>query len=246
MQRNNLDIYDAWAAEWWQEEAKVYALNYLNPPRFAYFDRYISNWKGLKVLDVGCGGGFTCEFLAQRGAIVTGVDQSAACIAAARSHAATSHLPISYQIAPAEALPIAAHTLDAVVCVDVLEHVADLTQTLKEIHRVLKPGGVFCFDTINRTFKAKLVMIWLLETVLNEIPRGLHDWHNFIPPDELVAALRSLNFYAIEIQGFDLFGSTILDYCINYFHYRKTKRFKIALNQNTSVLYIGKAVKAVE
>jgi 2-polyprenyl-6-hydroxyphenyl methylase/3-demethylubiquinone-9 3-methyltransferase len=246
MQRNNLAIYDAWAAEWWQENAKVYALNYLNPARFAYFDRHISNWKGLKVLDVGCGGGFTCEFLAKRGALVTGVDQSAACIAAAHAHAHTHHLPISYHTALAEALPIAAQTIDVVVCVDVLEHVADLAQTLTEIHRVLKPGGVFCFDTINRTFKAKLVMIWLLETVLNEIPQGVHDWHKFVQPEELAVALRSLNFQAIETQGFDLFGSTLLDYYTNYSHYRKTKRFNITLNQNTSIMYIGKAIKAIE
>jgi 2-polyprenyl-6-hydroxyphenyl methylase/3-demethylubiquinone-9 3-methyltransferase len=77
MKRNNLEFYDETADQWWNETAKIYALHHLNLPRFEYFDRHISTWKNLCVLDVGCGGGFTCEFLAHRGAIVSGIDQSA-------------------------------------------------------------------------------------------------------------------------------------------------------------------------
>jgi 2-polyprenyl-6-hydroxyphenyl methylase/3-demethylubiquinone-9 3-methyltransferase len=242
-QRNNLVYYDRWATEWWEATAKVYALSYLNPPRFEYFDRHIPNWQGLNVLDIGCGGGFTCEFLAQRGAIVAGVDQSTACIQVAQAHAKQQQLAIAYQVAHAEVLPLPADSFDVVTCVDVLEHVDDLRQTLQEIHRVLKPGGTFCFDTVNRTTKSKVVMIWLLENLLNEIPQGIHDWHKFIQPAELTADLRSLGFEQIDITGFNLFGSTLWEHVQSYWDYRRTGQFNVRLNADTDIMYIGKAVK---
>jgi 2-polyprenyl-6-hydroxyphenyl methylase/3-demethylubiquinone-9 3-methyltransferase len=97
MIRNNLAFYDQQAAEWWHEDATIAPLNRLNPLRFQYFDSTIPDWQGLKVLDVGCGGGFTCEFLARRGAEVWGVDQSFACVEAAKAHAQQMGLTIHYQ-----------------------------------------------------------------------------------------------------------------------------------------------------
>lgn len=243
-QRNDLTFYDDSATEWWNENAKIYALNYLNQPRFEYFDRHVPNWQGLNVLDVGCGGGFTCEYLAKRGAVVSGIDQSAKCITAAKEHALQSNLAIAYYNATAEAIPIPDETFDVVVCVDVLEHVADLSQTLTEIGRVLKPGGVFCFDTINRTLKSKIIMIWLLENILGEIDRGIHDWQKFIKPSELSDSLQHLGFEHIEIKGFNVLGETLPDYLAIYQHYRKTGQFKIIVNNDTSVMYIGKAIKS--
>jgi len=242
-QRNNLSYYDRWATEWWNETATVYALSYLNEPRFEYFDRHIPNWQNLNVLDVGCGGGFTCEFLAQRGARVTGVDQSLACIQTAQAHSVKNGLAIAYHQAYSEFLPFADVSFDVVTCVDVLEHVSDLHQTLQEIHRVLKPGGLFCFDTINRTIKSKIMMIWLLEDLLQEIPQGIHDWRKFIQPEELIQELRSLGFQSIDITGFNLFGSTITEHIQSYWHYCRTGKFTVCLNADTSIMYIGKAVK---
>lgn len=218
-------------------------MNHLNPFRFAYFDRHISDWSGLSVLDVGCGGGYSCEFLAKRGAIAFGVDQSYECIQAAQNHAAMNKLSIDYRHGYAESLPYATHSFDVVVCVDVLEHVAGVQQTLEEIYRVLKPQGIFCFDTINRTFKSKLIMIWLLEDFLGEIPSGIHDWQKFITPKELTHWMRSVEFNAIEINGFNIFGETILDNIAAYSYYQKTGEFKIYINQDTSVMYIGTARK---
>lgn len=244
-QKNDLEFYNRVADEWWSESAKIYALQHLNAPRFQYFDRYVASWAGLRVLDVGCGGGFSCEFLAKRGAIVSGIDQSPNCINNAQRHAVLSQLDIDYQQGHAESLPYSDESFDSVVCVDVLEHVDDLRKTVLEIERVLKPGGIFCFDTINRTFRSKLIMIWLLENCLGEIPRGIHDWQKFIKPSELSTLMRELGFIDIEFAGFNIFGGTVMDNVNTYLYYQKTKTFKININEDTSVMYIGKARKSL-
>ncbi|MBE9063923.1 bifunctional 2-polyprenyl-6-hydroxyphenol methylase/3-demethylubiquinol 3-O-methyltransferase UbiG [cf. Phormidesmis sp. LEGE 11477] len=254
MKRNDLSYYDQWATEWWQKSATVAPLNRLNPLRFQFFDRYIQHWQDLKVLDVGCGGGFTCEFLAGRGAQVTGVDQSAACVRAASRHADEAGLAIAYKQAQAERLPFTDACFDAVVCVDVLEHVEDVAQTIAEIGRVLRPGGWFCFDTINRTWQSKLVMIWLLENTLRQIPRGVHDWQKFITPAELSALLEQQQMKLQALSGFDLFGAGILGKLRRLYKYQKTGKFQIDFtdgNQSKSnsssqrVMYIGVATKGV-
>lgn len=228
---NNLDQYNKFGTSWWQKDGPFYVLNSMNQPRFEFFDRYISDWKGLKVLDVGCGGGFTCEFMAKRGAQVSGVDISDVSIATAKSHAAESGLSIDYRISKGEKLPHEDNTFDVVTCVDVLEHVEDVDQVVREIHRVLKPGGTFLFDTINKTFKSKFIMIWLLEYIKKEIPKGTHDWNMFIPPKQMENSLVSGNFQDIELAGFDVKG---ID--------GKTKSIIAEVNNNLSVMYLGKAV----
>ena len=119
--RNDLTFYDRMADHWWDESAKIYALHHLNPLRFNYFDRFISSWKDLRVLDAGCGGGYTCEFLAQRGAIVSAIDQSLACIQRAIEQA-QPHYKIDYLHGYADSLPYANQSFDAVLCVDVQIH----------------------------------------------------------------------------------------------------------------------------
>lgn len=241
--KNDLEFYDCSALQWWNPQSKIFALYHLNSPRFAYFDRHIAEWSNLKVLDVGCGGGFSCEFLAQRGCQVAGLDQSQACITAAQAHAASHSLQIDYRCGLAEALPYSDCSFDVVICVDVLEHVADLHKTLTEIYRVLRPGGWFCFDTINRTWKAKLILIWLLEDWLREIPRGVHDWQKFIDPEQLTAMLHSIGFTGSDIKGFNLFGTHLFDYISAYWRYRRTGSFQAVINDDRSLMYIGAACK---
>lgn len=244
MIRNNLLFYDQQAAEWWQEDATIAPLNRLNPLRFQYFDQSIPNWCGLKVLDVGCGGGFTCEFLAQRGAEVWGTDQSSACIEAAKAHAQQSQLDIRYRAGMAESLPWQTSYFDVVVCVDVLEHVKDPRQAIAEIARVLKPGGMFCFDTINRTARSRLIMIWLLENLLRQIPPGIHDWGKFITPQELTHWSQQAGLGNIHISGFNLFGSNVSEYIAAYRHYQRTGNFQARFDRDTRIMYIGTAIKA--
>lgn len=139
--RNDLTIYDAVARKWWSDDIRwVRTLKNLVPGRLAWFDRHI-DWNGRDVLDLGCAGGFMAEAMAQRGANVTGIDPAAEAIDAARAHARTGGLRIGYDVGVGEALPYDAASFDAVVCVDVLEHVADLAKVLSEVARTLRPGG---------------------------------------------------------------------------------------------------------
>lgn len=244
MQRNNLLYYDRWATDWWNKDATVAPLARLNPLRFQFFDTYISSWQGISVLDIGCGGGFTCEFLAKRGAMVTGLDQSAACIQAAAGHAKSAGLSICYQQGEAEALPFEANIFDVVVCVDVLGHVESPASTIAEIARVLRPGGQFCFDTINRTWQSKVVMIWLLENLLRQIPQGVHDWRKFITPFELRQLMTAQGLETIEIAGFDLFGSGVVGKWKRLREYWRSGKFQVDFEQSSDlVMYIGIAQK---
>lgn len=138
---------------------------------------------------MGCGGGLACEFWAHQQANVSGIDQSQQSIEAAQAHAQAHHLPIHYRQGEAENLPYPANRFDCILCFDVLEHVFSVERVISEIYRVLKPGGIFFFDTVNRTLKSRIVMIWLLENILKQLPQGWHDWNKFIQPHELTNIL---------------------------------------------------------
>ena len=170
--RNDLTIYDRVADRWWSDDIRwVRTLKNLVPGRFAWFDRQI-DWQRKAVLDLGCAGGFMAEALAARGARVTGIDPAAQAIDAARAHARTGGLRIGYDVGVGEALPYDDASFDAVVCVDVLEHVADLNKVLAEVARVLRPGGMFLFDTINRNPLARLATITIAEDRVAPVAAG--------------------------------------------------------------------------
>lgn len=187
--RNDLALYDRVADQWWSDEVRwLRTLRNLVPGRLAWFDRHF-DWHGRRVLDLGCAGGFMAEALDERGARVTGIDPARQAIAAARAHAEAASRRIDYDVGVGEALPYEDGSFDAVVCVDVLEHVGDLGRVLGEVSRVLRPGGLFLFDTINRNPIARLATITLAEDILRLLPRGTHDPALFIKPGELRAAL---------------------------------------------------------
>ena len=141
------------------------------------------------------------EAMARRGANVTGIDPAAAAIDAARCHARDSGLRITYDVGVGEALPYNAAGFDAVVCVDVLEHVADLDMVLAEVARVMRPGGLFLFDTINRNPLARLATITVAEDILRLLPRGTHDPAMFIKPLELHHALHGAGLVPGPMTG---------------------------------------------
>ena len=199
--RNDLTIYDKVADRWWSNDIRwVRTLKNLVPGRLAWFDRQI-DWQGKAVLDLGCAGGFMAEALAARGARVTGIDPAEGAITAARDHARAQGLWISYDVGVGEALPYVTASFDAVVCVDVLEHVVDLNKVLSEIARTLSPGGMFLFDTINRNPLARLATITMAEDLLRLLPRGTHDPSMFIKPAELRAALQGAGLVPGAITG---------------------------------------------
>lgn len=205
----NNEIYNHVHTTWWEEDGFMALLRTsVNPPRFDYFQDVLINRLALKpgelrVLDVGCGGGLLSEPFAALGCRVTGVDRSIPTLGAARLHAEKSRLDIQYQEASAESLPFDAEAFDVVICCDVLEHVDDLDKVIGEISRVLKPGGVFFFDTINRTFRSKLVAIKLAQDwrLTRLIPQDVHVWDKFIRPSELVFMMQKQSLSKCELVG---------------------------------------------
>ena len=207
--RNNLGIYDDVAEQWWSNEIRwVRTLKNMVPARLKWFERHI-DWRGKSVLDLGCAGGFMAEALATRGAVVTGIDPAANAINAATRHAILTKKDIRYDVGIGEALPYEDASFDAVVCVDVLEHVSDVQQVLCETARVLKPGGTFLFDTINRNSLARFAVVTMGEDVLRLLPKGTHDPDMFIKPNELEIIIENAGLEVGQQSGL---GPVALDW----------------------------------
>jgi 2-polyprenyl-6-hydroxyphenyl methylase/3-demethylubiquinone-9 3-methyltransferase len=199
---NDLTIYDTLAESWWQAGSPLQLLARLNPARFAYFDPLVHHWAGLRVLDVGCGGGLAAACLVQRGARVVGLDLSQASLhVAARQLCRSGGLEAVFICGRAEALPFADASFEVVWCTDVLEHLADLPAALAQMARVLKPGGLFLYDTINRSWLSRLLVIGFWESLARMAPRGTHDWRLFITPPELHRLLTHYGLQPGAIQG---------------------------------------------
>jgi 2-polyprenyl-6-hydroxyphenyl methylase/3-demethylubiquinone-9 3-methyltransferase len=192
----NNSLYDQDGDLWWDDNQPLSVLRTgLSPVRLAYFQQVLAQLGidpiGKQVLDVGCGGGLLAEPLARLGCRVTGIDPSEPSLVTARAHATDGGFHIAYVRGTGEHLPFDAASFDVVCCCDVLEHVQDVDRVVTEIARVLKDGGVFFFDTINRTIASRMVMITLAQDwpLTHIAPPGLHDWRLFIRPTELRAIL---------------------------------------------------------
>jgi 2-polyprenyl-6-hydroxyphenyl methylase / 3-demethylubiquinone-9 3-methyltransferase len=193
----NNDLYNRPEDIWWDEREPLSMLHtLLNPARFGYFRDVLTQLRrdprGMAALDVGCGGGLLAEEFARLGCVVTGVDPSEASLATARAHAQQSGLRIDYRPGAGEDLPFPAAAFELVYCCDVLEHVRDRERVVAEISRVLRPGGIFFFDTINRTLLSRFILITLAQKwrPTRLVPPDLHDWRLFITPAELQGVLR--------------------------------------------------------
>lgn len=204
--RNDLTIYNEISDQWWSDEVRwVRILKNLAQGRLAWFDQII-DWRDKEVLDLGCAGGFMSEALAMRGANVTGIDPAYRVVEIAREHADRGQLSIKYDVGVGESLPYSSQTFDLVVCVDVLEHVADLDKVINEIVRVLKPGGYLAYDTINRNFLASFATVTLAEKVLRILPPGTHDPDLFIKPSELHSLMHGAGLEPEPIVGLGPIG----------------------------------------
>ncbi len=209
--------FAALAGEWWDPAGKFAPLHRLNPARLTFIrDRIAAHagrdplaerpLAGLRVLDIGCGGGLLCEPMARLGAAVTGIDAAEKNVAVAAEHAAEAGLDIDYRHGTAEAL--AAETragngagFDLVLNMEVVEHVADVTAFLQASAALVGPGGAMVLATLNRTAKSFALAIVGAEYLLRWLPRGTHDWRRFLRPSELVAYLRAAGLETRELTG---------------------------------------------
>ena len=202
----NNDIYNQLANDWWDPNSFLNILETgLQPLRENYIRESLNGsiTPEMHCLDIGCGGGIITEDLAKFSDNVNGIDLSQASLNTAKQHAKEAGLSIHYQHAAAESLPFNDNTFDLVTCCDVLEHVDDLGLVIKEINRVLKPGGTFVFDTINRTLMSYLSVIWVAQDFppTRFAPKNAHVWHKFIKPNELQTLLLNSELDIKEIQG---------------------------------------------
>jgi len=205
--------FEAMAAEWWDVNGKFKPLHMLNPCRLDYITNQIAAefgrdltttqpFKGLRILDIGCGGGLLAEPMARLGADVVGADAAAGNIPVAQVHAEQSGLAIDYRHITAEELAAAGEQFDAVVNMEVVEHVADPQGFLTACRQLLKPGGIMLCSTINRNPKSFMVAIVGAEVVMRWLPRGTHDWNKFITPDELFELINSAGLDPVDRKGF--------------------------------------------
>jgi len=204
--------FAAMAEAWWDPEGKFRPLHRVNPVRLGFIrDRLCARFDrdplsdgplaGLKLLDVGCGGGLLSEPLARLGAEVTGLDAAEKNIRIAALHAAESGLPIDYRHGSVEALAQGGERFDAVLNMEVVEHVADVESFIAASATLVKPGGVMILSTLNRTPKAFLLAIVGAEYLLRWLPRGTHDWRRFLRPSELARTLRHAGLDIAEMAG---------------------------------------------
>lgn len=222
---DNLEIskFEALASRWWDPESEFKPLHDINPLRVNYISQKI-NLAEKQVLDIGCGGGILAEAMAHHGSKVTAIDKAEASLSVAKLHLLESKLDISYIDSTAEEFAAdKPEQFDVVTCLEMLEHVPDPASVVAACQRMVKPGGLVFFSTINRNPKSYLFAIVGAEYILNLLPRGTHDYAKLIKPSELAAWARDGE---LELQdqigmGYNLF----------------TKRY--FLQQNLDVNYLA-------
>lgn len=210
--RDEIARFDAIADDWWDPDGDFRPLHRLNPVRVDYVrDSLIRHFcldpaaerpfEGLALLDIGCGGGLVTEPMARLGATVTAIDASEEAIRVASVHAAREGLDIDYRCAPPEALVTDGKTFDAILALEVVEHVADLDQFFAATAALLRPGGALALSTLNRTLKSLALAKIGAEYVMRWLPAGTHDWRKFVKPSEMAAALRRNGLTLSDLKG---------------------------------------------
>ncbi|KCV82497.1 bifunctional 3-demethylubiquinone-9 3-methyltransferase/ 2-octaprenyl-6-hydroxy phenol methylase [Actibacterium atlanticum] len=205
--------FEAMAAEWWDPKGKFKPLHMMNPVRLDYittqiaaeFDRDLTQpepFKGLRLLDIGCGGGLLSEPMARLGATVVGADAAERNIPVAQVHAEQSGLDIDYRFTTAEAMAEAGEQFDVVLNMEVVEHVADPQAYLDACAALLKPSGLMLCSTINRNPKSYAMAIFGAEVVMRWLPKGTHEWHKFITPEELFDLITKAGLTPVDRKGY--------------------------------------------
>lgn len=220
--------FAALASRWWDKDGPQKALHALNPARLSYVQRY-QPLRGAKVLDVGCGGGLLSEALAAEGAQVTAIDMAAELIEVADLHRLEAGYDIDYRVQPVEVLAAQMPAqFDAITCMEMLEHVPEPASIIDACARLLKPGGRLFLSTLNRTPAAFALAIVGAEYIARLLPRGTHQYRDFIKPAELAAWLRDAGLHLEDVSG------------LAYEPWRTAAR----LSRRVDVNYLATAVKA--
>jgi 2-polyprenyl-6-hydroxyphenyl methylase/3-demethylubiquinone-9 3-methyltransferase len=253
----NNHMYDEFADSWWDENGTLHLLKVMvNPWRVPYFadalkQRFGADLTNVRLLDVGCGGGVLAEEFAKLGCQVTGIDISDKSLAVARAHALTEGLSIDYRNGSATRLPFDGSSFEVVSCCDTLEHIPEWRQVIAEVGRVLKPGGLFLFDTINRTPQSKVNFIFGLQDFqfTKLFPKDAHVWELFITPAELTATLEQNGLQVQDMSG-GAIARNPLSTLLEVRRYKRGKinvaelghRLELKLDPDLSLNYLGYAV----
>ena len=208
--KKEIDKFDALSQEWWDVNGKFKPLHQFNPVRLELIINYIKNYfsiinntnnlKGIKILDVGCGGGLISEPLARLGADITGIDASEKNIQAAKIHAKKNNIKINYIHGSPEQLNLK-ENFDVLLNLEIVEHVDNIELFLNSCRNLLKNNGIMFTATLNRTFSSFIKAIVGAEYVLRWLPVGTHDWNKFLKPEELEKMLETLKFSLLELKG---------------------------------------------
>lgn len=201
--QNEVDKFNNLAHEWWDTEGQFKTLHHINPTRVEFIKKH-SSLPNKVLIDVGCGGGILAESLAKAGANVTAIDLAPQSIEIAKLHLYESNLDINYEcIEISEKSAAMTEQFDIVTCMEMLEHVPDPSYIIGECAKLLKPGGMAFFSTLNRNWQSYALGVIAAEYLLKIVPKGTHDYKKFITPAELRAMLVSNGFELIAINGMD-------------------------------------------
>jgi len=204
--------FSAMAAEWWNPKGKFRPLHKFNPVRLTYIRDHVAAHfgrdpksdkplAGLRVLDIGCGGGLLSEPMARMGAEVLGADASQTNVEVASIHAAQSGAEVRYEAVTSEELAARGERFDVVLNMEVVEHVSDVDLFLSSCAEMVKPGGLMFVATINRTMKARALAIIGAEYVLRWLPRGTHQYEKLVRPEEIETPLNASGMNVIDRTG---------------------------------------------
>lgn len=199
--QREIDKFNNLAHEWWDLEGKFKTLHHINPIRLEFMQKHL-DFKNKDIIDVGCGGGILSESMAILGANVTGIDLAPQSIEIAKLHLYESNLNIKYEcINIEEFASINTQKFDVVTCMEMLEHVPNPEFIINHCAKLLKPGGIAFFSTINRNIKSYLLGVIAAEYILKLVPHGTHEYQKFIKPSELNKLLTKNNFMINDIAG---------------------------------------------
>ncbi|MEP3629888.1 MAG: bifunctional 2-polyprenyl-6-hydroxyphenol methylase/3-demethylubiquinol 3-O-methyltransferase UbiG, partial [Hyphomicrobiales bacterium] len=204
--------FSAIAAEWWSPTGKFRPLHKFNPVRLSYIKERVCQhfeidaskpkpFEGLRILDIGCGGGLLCEPMARLGAEIVGADASEINIEVAKIHAEQTGVTVDYRATTSEDLAAAGEQFDIILNMEVVEHVADVDLFMASCCEMVKPGGLMFMATINRTAKARMLAIFMAEKVLRWLPVGTHEFEKLVKPEELEEAFAKGSMSLLDESG---------------------------------------------